>query len=236
MLFNGMLESKENEIDIRGQGDLTAPVFEPILYYMYTGEMDMTSKDSDLIMAILGEAAFFDLTELIDEVIAYLRRSHKDNSLKWAFDILGFASTYQNNALKEECYKELELDPDKAIQMVDEISKLSLNVIKELLSRRSFWAKEKLIFQTVSKFIHAQCYEVMNCKDLDGPKTVNYSLTRYVALPNLSADDLLGDVRKSNLFSSEAILDALTIKRSEAKKRFPYLRGILGKQLINQCE
>ncbi len=229
-----MQESKENEIQLRGQGDLQPEVFEPILYYIYTGEMDMASKEQDLIKAILSEASFFNMTELVNEIVTYLRRNHQDgiDSYEWRFQLLTFASLHQNDTLKEEIFQELEADPDTTVQMIEDICKLPFQVAEELLSRSTFWAKEKLICKAVEEWIYAAEGNDNN-KD-----TINDSndLARVVRLPNLTVKDLSGWVRDLKLFSSDDILEAINIKLNVgADRRKQYLRGIRGTRGFGIC-
>ncbi len=157
LLLNGMQESNEKEINLKGHGDLKMSVFKPILDYIYTGEMDMASKDDHLIIAIWVEASFFGLVKLSDKIVkyTYAQAATKNNLLSWAFEMLSIAHVHQNTKLKEKCFVELDKDAEASIKRSNEINKLSGDLLKELIARDTFCVEETLIYEAVNGWISA---------------------------------------------------------------------------------
>ncbi len=206
-----MQESTKDEIVLKGHGNLKKDIFEPILEYIYSGKMDVQSKDTDTIMEILGEAHYFSMSELVDEILAYLKEANQDNLIKWSFKMLLFAETHSNHNLKEECFKELEVYPDKAI-LDEDLGRLSAKTLEELISRDSFSALEENIFHAVIRWIMTFKPGVAQPLE-DGPCPEVKSLLAAVRLSQFNESFLEAQwLRK--YFSADKILDALVLRKS----------------------
>ncbi len=226
-----MQESAQNEVELKGHGDLKKDIFEPMLKYIYSGTMDVESKEKDTIMEILSEAHFFSMSELVGEILVYLKEAHKDNLIKWAFQMLQFAETHSNNKLKEECFKELEVDPDTAILDSEAMLEMSQNSFGELISRDSFWALEENILNAVLERIDKE-------RTRDGLTSEQCaekfrSLTGAIRLQQLSVETLEG-LRESPFFTADQVLDAMFLRTSQChlKRRDRGIEGIRGKLII----
>ncbi len=219
-----MQESTLDEIELKGHGNLKKEIFEPILKYIYSGNMEVGSRENDTIMEILSEALFFSMSELVDEILAYLKESNKDNRIQWVFQMLPFAEKHSNNKLKEECFKELEVDPDTAIKD-DETMNLSAKTLKELISRNSFWALEEHIAFAVINWAKKNKPRVpmpLNSAK-EWPEVA--SLARAVRLSQLNESSLEALRR---YFPDEQVLDAMFLRKytSHRQRRD---RGLPGK-------
>ncbi len=213
-----MQESSEREIPLKGHGGgLTVAVFKPILSYIYSGEMDMNSKDNDLIKAIWVEATFFGLLELADKAINHLHYKSSsergDNRFAWAFDVLPLAHDHQNSDLKNECIRELEAEPEASIQCRNEINKLPGDLFKELISRDTFWPDETVIYEAVQHWLTAnQPAEGVSEKEKEEFLQVKAGLLDEIRIQHIPADILFNDETMLANFGPVRITEAMKTK------------------------
>ncbi|KAL0127247.1 hypothetical protein PUN28_005505 [Cardiocondyla obscurior] len=70
MLFGGMKESKQNEIELSAS---SLPAFKGLLKYIYTGRMSLTNERDEVILDILALAHLYGFMDLEAAISDYLR-------------------------------------------------------------------------------------------------------------------------------------------------------------------
>ncbi len=207
LFFNGMQESNEKEIEVKGPGDLKPDVFEKILRYIYTGSLTIDILETETIKDILRAASFFCMAELIDEIMAFLKKSFKADLVKWSMDMLPFIHAHLTDKFKEDCFLELEKEPDRVLTLKESLSHFDMTLFAELIRRDTFCATESKIFNAVLIWIRYWISEKKADSSSFKP------LLDCVRLQHIPDHNLLAEISNCKLFEHGQILDAMRVKK-----------------------
>lgn len=207
LLYGGLKESNQQEIELKGT---TLPAFKGLLKYIYTGHMSLANQREEVILDILGLAHQYGFLDLETAVSDYLREILNIKNVCLIFDA---ARLYQLEFLTKVCHEYMDKHALEVIQH-ESFLQLSPSALNELIARNSFYAPEIDIFLAVQGWVKAN--PDVEAKDVVG----------QVRLGLVDIKDLLNVVRPTGLVSSEAILDAITVRTQTEDSQLNY-RGRL---------
>uniref|UniRef100_A0A0A1X880 BTB/POZ domain-containing protein 9 n=1 Tax=Zeugodacus cucurbitae TaxID=28588 RepID=A0A0A1X880_ZEUCU len=200
LLFGGLCESRQSEIELQ----IPVEAFKALLKYIYSGHIPLAQMDEDNILDTLGLANQYGFSELEHAISQYLRQYLALNNV---CAILDAARLYNLDKLTEVCLT--FMDRNAALILEHEsFSALSMESLKEVLRRDSFFAPEVEIFLAVWEW----CKSHTNI-NID-------SVVSYVRLPLMKLEDLLQVVRPSGILDADKLLDA--IQEQTTSKYLPY--------------
>lgn len=213
LLYGGMRETNpETEIEVK---DTTASAFDALLKYVYSGKIFLSDYKEETILELLSLAHKYGFLALESALQGYLKSVLSIRNVCVVFDA---AVLYQMNDLCSTCLGFLDRNAVEVLS-TDGFSCLTKSALIEIVKRDSFCAPENQIFRAVQEWVESAeetsegDYEVILDK---------------VRLPLISLHDLFNIVRPSELFSADAILDAIQIK-TESRVNEMNFRGHLGK-------
>jgi len=213
LLFGGMRETnRETEIELK---DTTAPAFDALLKYVYSGKMFLGDYKEETILELLSLAHKYGFLALESALQGYLKAILSIRNVCVVFDA---AVLYQMNDLYTTCLNFLDRNAVEVLS-TEGFSCLTKSALIEIIKRDSFCAPENQIFRAVKEWVEST--EEMCEADLK-------DILDKVRLPLISLHDLFNIVRPSDLFSPDAILDAIRIK-TESRVNEINFRGHLGK-------
>ena len=213
LLYGGMRETNPGtEIEIK---DTTAPAFDALLKYVYTGKMFLGDYKEDTILELLSLAHKYGFLALESALQGYLKAVLSIRNVCVIFDA---AVLYQMSDLYTTCLSFLDRNAVEVLT-TDGFSCLTKSALIEIIKRDSFCAPENQIFRAVREWVESA--DEISQADLKG-------ILDKVRLPLISLHDLFNIVRPSELFSADAILDAIRIK-TESRVNEMNFRGHLGK-------
>ncbi len=134
--------------------------------------------------------------------------------IKNVCSIYDISSLYQLKSLEETCARFIDKNSLFIIKQ-NALLQLSCDSLASIISRDSFCAPEIEIFNVVKEW-----HEQSDSKD------AKPQLIENIRLPLMKLDELLNDVRASNLINSDVILDAIKLKHESNDMSLKY-RGIL---------
>ena len=210
LLYGGMREATNCEqIELH---DTPARAFDYLLNYIYKGTISLKHIEGKDVIDMLVLANKYSLLALESAITGYLKNII---GLENVTDIYDVSALFNMSDLETAC---LAFMDHNAAQVVasDGFLRLSEQSVLSIVSRKSFCAREFVIFQGVSNWVKNNDVE-------DVAK-----LLKHVRLPLISMDELLHAVRDSELFSAEQILNAITAKTESRVNELPH-RGYLGK-------
>lgn len=207
LLFGGMKESLQQEIELKAP---SLPAFKGLLKYIYTGRMSLANERDEVILEILALAHLYGFVDLEAAISDYLREIL---SIKNVCSIIDSALLYQLEFLTKVC---LEYMDKHALDVMNHESflRLSAAALSEMISRDSFFASEIDIFLAVKRWVNTN-------PEADAEKVLSH--IRLVLIPS---KNILFTVRKTELLSESALLDALTARYETRNSDLPY-RGRL---------
>ncbi|KAH0953517.1 hypothetical protein HN011_010318 [Eciton burchellii] len=207
LLFGGLKESSQQEIELKACSLLA---FKGLLKYIYTGRMSLANERDEVVLEILALAHLYGFVDLEAAISDYLREIL---NIKNVCSIIDSALLYQLEFLTKVC---LEYMDKHALEVMQHESflQLSATALSELISRDSFFATEIEIYLAVRNWVKAN-------PDADGEKVLS-----HIRLVLMSSRDILFIVRKTDLLSESALLDALTARYEIRSSDLPY-RGRL---------
>ncbi|XP_048507554.1 BTB/POZ domain-containing protein 9 isoform X2 [Athalia rosae] len=207
LLYGGLKESNQQEIELKGTN---LPAFKELLKYVYTGHMSLANQREEVILDILGLAHQYGFLDMETAVSDHLREILNIKNVCLIFDA---ARLYQLEFLTKVCHEYMDEHALEVIQH-DSFLQLSPSALNELIARDSFYAPEVDIFLAVHAWVKAN--PEVEAKDVVG----------QVRLGLVDIRDLLNVVRPTGLVSSEAILDAITVRTLTKDSQLNY-RGRL---------
>lgn len=196
LLFGGMRESQQSEIELK---DTSIDAFKALLKYIYTSHMSLATLKEDTVLDILGLAHQYGFVDLEAAISDYLRQTL---SIQDACAIFDAARLYHLHYLTKVCATFMDAHAPEIIAH-HSFNQLSSEGLIELVSRDSFYASEIEIFRAVVEWIKTNNV---------GPGTELDSVLATIRLPLISVPDLLIEVRPLNYVSSEALLDAISLR------------------------
>lgn len=211
LLYGGMRETNpETEIEIK---DTTAPAFDALLKYVYTGKVFLSDFKEETILELLSLAHKYGFLALESALQGYLKATLSISNVCVVFDS---ALLYQMSDLCSTCLCFLDRNAVEVLS-TDGFSCLTKSALIEIIKRDSFCAPENQIFRAVKEWVETA--EEMSEAELK-------DVLDKVRLPLISLHDLFDIVRPSELFSADAILDAIRIK-TESRVNEMNFRGHL---------
>ena len=213
LLYGGMRETNpETEIEIN---DTTAAAFDALLKYVYTGKMFLGEYKDETILELLSLAHKYGFLALESALQGYLKAILNIKNVCVVFDA---AVLYQMGDLLSTCLCFLDSNALEVLS-TDSFSCLSKSALADIIKRDSFCAPEIQIFRAVKDWVESN--EEISEADLK-------MVLGQVRLPLMSFHDLFDTVRPSELFTADAILDAIRLK-TESRVNEMNFRGYLGK-------
>lgn len=211
LLYGGMRETNpETEIEIK---DTTASAFDALLKYIYSGKIFLGDYKEETILELLSLAHKYGFLALESALQGYLKSILSIRNICVIFDA---AVLYQMNDLCATCLSFLDRNAVEVLS-TDGFSCLTKSALTEVVKRDSFCAPENQIFRAVQEWVESA--EEMIEGDFK-------DILDTVRLPLISLHDLFNTVRPSELYSADAILDAIQIK-TESRVHEMNFRGHL---------
>jgi BTB/POZ domain-containing protein 9 len=203
-----MKESKDDSIELK---EARPEAFRLLLEYIYTGKINLNNRKDELLLDLLGLVHQYGFSELEYSISLYLESILEIKNVCSIYDI---SRLYQLKSLQEKCSRFIDKNALILIKQKN-IMQLSLDSLSSIISRDSFCVPEIEIFNVIK-----------NWHDFNDIKEPKESLLQKIRLPLLKLEELLNDVRKSNLLSSDVILDAIKLKHESKEMNLKY-RGVL---------
>ncbi|GAB6025108.1 BTB/POZ domain-containing protein 9 [Chamberlinius hualienensis] len=193
LLFGGMKESEESEIELKGN---SVVAFELLLKYIYTGQINLTILEEEVILDVLGLTHKYGFIDLETSVCEYLKTIvHSQN----VCIIYNLAHLLEFRSLSDVCCKFIDKNALEIMQHQSFLY-LSASALKEIISRDSFAALDIHIFHAICCWIEVH------------PESENRELLSAIRLGLMKVSDLVNIVRATHLYSSDDILDAIQAK------------------------
>jgi BTB/POZ domain-containing protein 9 len=208
LLFSGMKESNCDSIVIK---EARPGAFKLLLQYIYTGKLCLREEKEELLIDLLGMVHQYGFIELQKTISDYLESILDLRNVCSIYDI---SSLYQLKSLEETCARFIDKNCTTLIKDKT-LLQLSCDSLASIISRNSFCAPEIDIFDIAKEW-----HEHNNIKE---PKL---RLIEKIRLPLMKLEELLNDVRESNLIDSDDILDAIKLKHESKDMSLKY-RGVL---------
>jgi len=208
LLYSGMRETNSDVVEIN---EAKPDAFKLLLRYIYTGKISLRNEKEEAIIDLLSLVHQYGLLELQRSISDYLESILEIKNVCSIYDI---SSLYQLKSLQETSAR--FIDKNCAIlTKQNAFLNLSGDSLTSIISRDSFSLSEIEIFNIVKEW--------HKFNNLDEPRT---KLIENIRLPLMKLEDLLNEVRSSNLFSPEGILDAIKLKTESNDMSLKY-RGCL---------
>ena len=211
LFYGGFKESNSEAVDLSSDTPLDA--FRIILRYIYTGRINCEAQSNDDLLDVLSLSHKYGLSALekrIQEVIINSRLTSK-NMLKF----LAFNETYNYQKIYESCVTLIDSDPTTFLRS-DDIPSLSASSFHSIIGRDTFNVHETQIFRA------AKCWIDTNSSSCKEDQLLVLGTIRLHHIPRKY---LMKEVRKTKLFSPDAILDALD---DQYKRKLFDIRGFMG--------
>lgn len=213
LLFGGMREAKpDTEIELK---DTNALAFDALLGYVYSGKIYLGDMRDETVLDLLGLAHKYGFLALESAVQGYLKSILSEQNICLIYDA---SALYQMGDLTLTCQRFLDRSAVEVLS-TDGFSCLSVTGLMDIIKRDSFCAPEVQIFRAVKAWVENS--EEATATDIS-------KVLDKVRLPLISLHDLFHTVRPSELFSADALLDAIRIK-TESRVNEMHFRGHLGK-------
>ena len=167
-----------------------------------------------IILDLLGLANKYDFAPLQTAIMAFLRATLSISNVCLVYNVANF---YQ---LKDLCFACSTYVDAHAVEVMksDGFLSLSLTALTELCSRDSFFAPEIDVYRGIVRWV------THNRIDTE----VSRELLKVVRLQLIPMEHLLGEIRSSNLFDPNDILDAIGLSTTKQPIDL-HQRGMLSK-------
>lgn len=142
LLFNGMRETSLNRIELP-TAELCS--FKSILRFIYSGKLPLGDLSSEELADLLVAARYFCLDKLVCDIALYLRL-HINKSNVWL--LYRVAKRHYIDQLAEACVRFFDKNAEAILQH-EEFNNLSVEELREMVSRDSFYASEKAILRAI---------------------------------------------------------------------------------------
>ena len=170
-----------------------------------------------MTLDLLGLANKYDFSPLQQSIMSYLKATLSVSNVCVIYNVAMF---YQLRELCHACTAFVDMNAT-AVMKTEGFLSLSQQALTELVSRDSFFSPELDIYHGVKRWLEANDVSLSEAKDL----------LKVVRLQLLPLKDILGDVRQSELYDANVILDAITMMKMEAPIELRQ-RGLLCKYTI----
>ncbi|XP_050435396.1 BTB/POZ domain-containing protein 9-like [Adelges cooleyi] len=202
LLFGGLQESEGPEVNI---SDAPLATFKIILYYIYTGRMNLSDLKDKVIVELFSLSNLYELSDLQYTLSQYLSNNINEHNVCSLF-VMSRLCQPKTSVVKSPEYllNFIETHALDVLQSEDFLN-LSAEALQEILTRDSFFANELDIFRAVYRWI------LENQLYIDSD-VINNVLSA-VRFP-LMNDEELNEVSVSNLVSSEKILYAKLLRNT----------------------
>ncbi|GAB6022080.1 BTB/POZ domain-containing protein 9 [Chamberlinius hualienensis] len=207
LLFGGMKESEEPEIELKGNSPFS---FELLLKYIYTGQINLESLEEEVILDVLWLTHKYGFIDLETAICDYLKTIITSQNV---CTIYNMAYLFYLSSLSEVCCRFIDKHAVE-IMRKESFLRLSAPVLKEIISRNSISALDVDIFQAVCRWIE------------HNPEIENKEILSAIRLGLMTVLDLVNVVRPTMLFSSDVILDAIQAQET-SKNTVLKCRGYL---------
>lgn len=167
-----------------------------------------------MILQLVGLANKYDFGTLQQAIIAYLKATL---SVPNACVIYNVASFYQLKEMAEACSTFVDMHATEVMK-ADSFLSLSQTALTELIARDSFFAPEIEIYHGVRGWM-----EHNNVKKEEAEE-----LLSGIRLQLIPQSHLLAEIRQSNMFNPDRILDALSLATQKSISELGH-RGLVGK-------
>ena len=207
LLYNEMNESTQDQVEIQVS---SLAAFKFLLNYVYTGHLQLSSLNDEMISEIFSLAHQYGFTELEEDILNYLKKTVNITNV---FIIYDLATLYHLDDLTDVCCSFINQNTAQLFNH-ESFYNLSSATLKQMIKRDLFCAQEIDIFKSVKEW------------SARNPNEEIEDIISAICLPLISNNDLLNVVRKSSLVSSDAILDAIQSKIESRDTDLKY-RGCL---------
>lgn len=208
LLFSGMKETNCESIELN---DAKSDAFQLLLRYIYTGKISLRNEKEESVIDLLSLVHQYGLIELQKSISDYLESILDIKNVCSIYDI---ASLYQLVSLQETCARCIDKNCAVLIKQ-NTLLNLSCDSLASIISRDSFSLPEVEIFNVVKEWHEFNRIET--------PKNI---LIDKIRLPLMKLEEMLKEVRNSNLFDPDTILDAIKTK-TESNNMSLKFRGCL---------
>ncbi|KAL1138587.1 hypothetical protein AAG570_008650 [Ranatra chinensis] len=210
LLFGGLKESLQSEIEMRGTN---VAAFKVLLKYIYTGQMSLASLKEDAILDILGLAHQYGFEDLEAAICDYLRQSLTVQNVCLIYNA---ARLYQLKFLSKVCKTFID-DNGPSIISTPGFLQLSPSCLRELIEQDTFFVPEGDIFKAVVNWAQTN--------SMEGTPQLREVLSA-VRFSLMTPTELFSLVRPTGFVTSDVILDSLQLQTISRSSLLPY-RGML---------
>ncbi|CAD5224308.1 unnamed protein product [Bursaphelenchus okinawaensis] len=205
MFFGGMRERQDAEVVLH---DTSAPAFEILLNYFYTGKLRFNNMKLNLFLDVFGLVHLYGIKKLEESMCEYLKHSLQVSTVTVIYST---AHLYALETLMNDCLEFMDRYAAE-VMATDSFLHLTGSGLLQILSRNSFCALELSIFQTLMKWIDCHPEE----------ENMYNSLLQQIRLPLIKLGDLMEVVRPTNMIEPERILDAINDQISKRTSDLGY--------------
>ncbi|CAD5232091.1 unnamed protein product [Bursaphelenchus xylophilus] len=192
MFFGGMKEGKDAEVVLH---ETSPAAFEILLNYFYSGKLRFSNMKLPLFLEVFALVHQYGIKKLEDSMCEYLKHSLQVNNVAIIYST---AYLFALDNLMNDC---LEFMDKNAVDVMNTEAFLQLSgqSLLRILSRNSFCAPELLIFQSLTKWIYSHPEEA----------NMHTCLLKQIRLTLIKLEDIMENVRPTNLMEPERVLDAI---------------------------
>jgi len=225
LLTSGMKEShsKEvvlNETPIRG--------FRPLLRYIYTGRMSVSSQDLEVILEVVGLANKYCFTDLEKRIWDQLDSSLTVERVCRVLETALLYKNEKNEELIKASYTFLDKNSEEVLEHPSFL-KLPQHLVTDIFSRDSFAVPEIKIFKAAQKWLESNTM----IQEEEGARTASSDAAKQilskVRLELIPLKDLVAEVRPSGLVSQDILFDAIESSLEDPPKN-PRMENVATKE------
>ncbi|XP_046843955.1 BTB/POZ domain-containing protein 6-like [Xenia sp. Carnegie-2017] len=210
-MFYGEIAEKTNVIDIP---DADKDSFVQFLSYLYTDKCELNMESVSTVFYL---AKKYLVPSLINHCINYLI---KNLTAQNVFSILCLAMQFEETQLVNKCWNIVEIQCTEALTS-DGFLRISLTILKDLLSRDTLDVQEITLFKACSRWAEYQCVQLgvpVNSEEKRKVLGDALDLIRYLAI---GEDRFARDVVQTNLLPHETTVHVfLMFKNLMKEQRF----------------
>ncbi|XP_050426283.1 BTB/POZ domain-containing protein 9-like [Adelges cooleyi] len=202
LLYGGHIESHQKNVPIE---KATATSFKVFLEYIYTGQMNLTILEGNVILELLSLSNYYGFSNLTFTLSQYLLNNISADNASSLFTV---AHYYELKELEAESLYFIDMHALDVLQSEDSLS-LSPETLQLILNRDTTYANDIDVFRAACRWIKKNQEHI----DADA-KTNILSAVRY----ELMNDEEQSEVRRSELVCSDTIILDVIKSRIESLK------------------